>query len=55
MALMLQFRVIYERNVSLSMGISFFTICPLPILDCKVPKDGMNFNPPYRQVGTLCR
>ena len=49
----LRFKVIHERNVTLSMemsffagnrGMSFFAICPLNKGDCKVPKNGMNCN-----------
>jgi len=42
----LRFRVHYERNVSLSMEMSFFAICPFNQRHCTVPKNGMNFNQP---------
>ena len=32
-------------------GMSFFTICPLNKLDCKVPKNGMNCN---QSMNILC-
>jgi hypothetical protein len=41
------------RNVSLSMEVSFFAICHFNKRHCMVPKNGMNYNPAYRQAGNL--
>jgi hypothetical protein len=38
----LRFRVIGERNLLLSMEMSFFVVCPLSNCECKAPKIGMN-------------
>jgi len=40
----LRFRVIGERNLLLSMEMSFFVVCPLRNCECKAPKIGMNCN-----------
>jgi len=37
-----RFRVHYERNVSLSIEMSFFGLCPFNKRHCTVPKNGMN-------------
>jgi len=40
----LRFMVIAERNLLLSMEMSFFVVCPLHSCECKAPKIGMNCN-----------
>jgi hypothetical protein len=44
MTLTLRFKVIVERNLLLSMEMSFFVVCPLRNCECKAPKIGINCN-----------